>query len=93
MDKKGTPRLLFKKLSALRATLSDEEQWLLDSLLLGEHKVSDDSPAASRLTPDGKPIGTSEEDPAHFPLIDGSDFKETVLSIHIKEDSETYIVS
>lgn len=93
MDQKGIPKLLFKKLSALRATLSDEEQWLLDSLLLGEHKVSDDNPAASRPAPDGKPTVTCEEDPAHFPRMNGSDFTETVLSIQINEESETYIVS
>lgn len=40
MDQKQASKLLFKKLSALRATLSDEEQLLLDSLLVGEFAVT-----------------------------------------------------
>jgi hypothetical protein len=40
MDEKQVERSLFKKLSALRATLTDEEQMLLDELLTGEHEVT-----------------------------------------------------
>ncbi|MFO7661327.1 MAG: hypothetical protein R6X18_01915 [Chloroflexota bacterium] len=40
MDQKQVEKNLFKKMSALRATLTDEEQTLLDALLIGEHEVS-----------------------------------------------------
>jgi hypothetical protein len=30
---------VFKKLSALRATLTDEEQYILDGVLEGEHEI------------------------------------------------------
>jgi len=39
MDEKAVAKGLFKKLSALRATLSDDEQALLDKMLEGEYDV------------------------------------------------------
>ncbi len=39
MDEKVIAKALFKKLSALRATLSDEEQALLDRMVEGEFDV------------------------------------------------------
>lgn len=40
MDEKMVTKSLFKKLTAPRATLSDEEQALLDELVVGEHEAS-----------------------------------------------------
>ncbi len=40
MTENAAATSLFKKMSALRATLNDEEQALLDSLLVGEHAVT-----------------------------------------------------
>ena len=39
MDEKVIAKALFKKLSALRATLSDDEQALLDRMVEGEFDV------------------------------------------------------
>lgn len=47
MSSKLTCQRLLKKLSALRATLSDEEQELLDSLLLNEERLGDGSDMSS----------------------------------------------
>lgn len=38
MGEKSVYKSLFKKLSALRATLTDEEQTLLDRMVTGEHR-------------------------------------------------------
>ncbi|MCL4805694.1 MAG: hypothetical protein KJ046_15435 [Anaerolineae bacterium] len=40
MGEKSVYKSLFKKLSALRATLTDEEQMLLDRMVTGEHEGS-----------------------------------------------------
>ena len=40
MDDKQVAKALFKKLSALRATLSDEEQELLDAIVQGDYEVA-----------------------------------------------------
>ena len=50
MDKQLVSRNLFKKLSALRATLTDEEQQLLDSMLVGQHEISAHSMSMAKTT-------------------------------------------
>ena len=60
MDEKVVAKGLFKKLSALRATLSDEEQALLDRMVEGEYEVE----AHRRIQPvadDRRPIPDADE--------------------------------
>lgn len=39
MDEKAVSKALFKKISALRVTLSDEEQMMLDQMVTGDYEV------------------------------------------------------
>ncbi len=63
MDEKQTAKVLFKKLSALRATLSDEEQALLDALVQGEYEVSAHGMTAKAAT--GRVFQDADEAAAH----------------------------
>lgn len=40
MDEKAVSKALFKKISALRVTLTDEEQEMLDQIVSGDYEVN-----------------------------------------------------
>ncbi|HOU41310.1 MAG TPA: hypothetical protein PK829_08585, partial [Promineifilum sp.] len=63
MDEKQTAKALFKKLSALRATLSDDEQALLDALVQGEYEATAHGMTAKAAT--GRVYQDADEAAAH----------------------------
>ena len=63
MDEKQVAKALFKKLSALRATLSDDEQALLDTVVQGEYEVSAHGMTAKAAT--GRVYQDADEAAAH----------------------------
>lgn len=72
MDEKAVATGLFKKLSALRATLSDEEQALLDRMVEGEFDVE----AHLRVQPaadDRRPNPDADEAAAHLRVQPAAD--------------------
>ncbi len=86
MDKQVVSRNLFKKLSALRATLTDEEQELLDSLLLGEYEISAHGMTAAKTTAKISPrYADVEEVAAHGMTAAKTTAKTTVKATDVDE--------
>lgn len=87
MARKQISITLFKKLSALRATLSDEEQALLDNLLLSEDYVSTSAQPDKRADNSGN--GVYMETPSHS---SPNRRKSPPLRVKFDQAQEAYII-
>jgi len=87
MDEKQTAKVLFKKLSALRATLSDDEQTLLDALVQGEYEVSAHGMTAKAAA--GRVYQDADEAAAHLRVQPAADAKVTYRVVY-NPDDEAY---
>lgn len=96
MDEKSVSKSLFKKLSALRATLTDEEQVMLDQMVSGDYEVR--AHVTSRVTVTSKMVPGPGGD---FTRLTTSDDDEvvahrmtpvTTLRVVFDETKNTYVV-
>lgn len=93
MDEKSVSKSLFKKLSALRATLTDEEQVMLDQMVSGDYEVR--AHVVSRVTVSSKGPGgdfirqtTSDDDEVVAHRMN----PVTTLRVVFDETKNTYVV-
>lgn len=84
MKENQITRTLLKKLSALRATLSDEEQYLLDSLLVGSYGPTKAEMNGSSM-PDASTIGNRLQPES---IMRAS----PLLRITFDQELETYLI-
>lgn len=91
MRENQVTKTLFKKLSALRATLSDEEQYLLDSLLVGSYRLPKNYLNGSKTTDDSSSKAESPNIRLGIPPPDNTKARPP-LRITFDQELEHYII-
>lgn len=98
MDERSISQALFKKISALRVTLTDEEQELLDQIVSGDYEVnahramkgaervmtSDERAMRRTISLDSRRIAMDDEVMAH----DAASTDSRLMNFRVKYDSE-----
>lgn len=91
MKESQVTRTLLKKLSALRATLSDEEQYLLDSLLVGSYRPPKNETNGTR---PAEPASSIPEAPNIRPALQppGHTRASPLMRITFDQELEIYLI-